>query len=55
MRWFRARGRAWSAAAFGEAGQTGKDAVSEPLPKCLETMLKDHLLLNAKRDSLAST
>ena len=29
-------------------------AVSSPLPDCMVTMLKDNLLLNAKRDALAS-
>ena len=39
---------------FGESGKTDASAVPEPLPNCLVTMLKDNLLLNAKRDALAS-
>jgi hypothetical protein len=38
---------------FGEVGKADASAVPEPLPGCLETMLKNHLLLNAKRDALA--
>ena len=39
---------------FGKKG-TSKDFVKTPLPECLVTMLKDNLLLNAKRDALAET
>ena len=35
---------------FGASGDAS--AVPKPLPGCLETMLKDNLLLNAKRDAL---
>jgi len=37
---------------FGE-GKTDPSFVPKPLPGCLEAMLKDNLLLNAKRDALA--
>ena len=34
-------------------GSDGSTEVPKPLPGCLETILKDNLLLNAKRDALA--
>ena len=39
---------------FGEAGKNDASAVPKPLPGALESMLKDNLLLNAKRDQLAA-
>lgn len=36
---------------FGDKGST-KEFVPQPLPDCLTSMLKDNLLLNAKRDAL---
>uniref|UniRef100_A0A7S2CRY1 EF-hand domain-containing protein n=1 Tax=Haptolina brevifila TaxID=156173 RepID=A0A7S2CRY1_9EUKA len=39
---------------FGEEGKTDAGSVGTPLPECLTSMLKDNLLLNAKRDALAA-
>ena len=38
---------------FGEVGHNTEAAVSSPLPGCLETMVRQSLLVNAKRDKLA--
>jgi len=38
---------------YGEVGKMDAAAVPKPLPGCFESMLKENLLLNAKRDALA--
>ena len=38
---------------FGEVGHNDEKAVGAPLPGCLESMVKQKLLVNAKRDKLA--
>jgi len=38
---------------FGTVGHNTADAVAQPLPGCLETLLKKHLLTKAKTDTLA--
>ena len=38
---------------FGSVGHNTEAAVSSPLPGCLDTMIKQSLLTNAKRDKLA--
>ena len=38
---------------FGEVGHNDASAVANPMPGCLETMIKKNLLTNAKRDKLA--
>ena len=38
---------------FGTVGHNDAKAVSAPLPGCLETLLKKHILTKAKTDTLA--